>query len=122
MPGTKSKNTAESTGRLPPTPTPMTANSDAKVRKLFDPPAARPKVPAIRSVILKDHLRYLFHQPSEPKALELSANLLPQISHPSPQKTAPTNRPMFKASDKKGPWNWNSDTTGARINPPRSCV
>jgi len=48
----------ESMGRFPPTPTPITANKEAKVRKLGDPPAARPKTPAIKRVILKHHLYF----------------------------------------------------------------
>ena len=54
------RKTAESTGRLPPTPTPRTASRDASVRKLLEPPAAKPKIPAMRSVILKDHLKETF--------------------------------------------------------------
>lgn len=34
----------------------MTANKEASVRKLGDPPAARPNAPAINKVILKHHL------------------------------------------------------------------
>jgi len=50
------KKTAESTGIFPPTPTPTTASNEANVIKLFEPPAASPKIPVISSVKLKDHL------------------------------------------------------------------
>lgn len=55
--GMKSRNTAESTGRFPPTPRPSTASRDASVMKFGDPPAARPKTPARKRVMLNDHLR-----------------------------------------------------------------
>lgn len=96
------RNTAESTGRLPPTPTPSTARREARVTKFPEPPAARPNMPAMRRVRLKDHLR-------------------PQMSQPIPHTTAPTKRPMLDAKDKKGPLNWNSLITGARMSPPMSC-
>ena len=53
------KNTAESTGMLPPTPNPTTANREANVTKFGAPPAARPNTPAMNSVKLKGHLRCL---------------------------------------------------------------
>ena len=56
LPGTKSRNTAESTGMLPPTPNPTTANKEARVTKFGDPPAARPNTPAMNSVKLNGHL------------------------------------------------------------------
>lgn len=50
------RNTAESTGRFPPTPTPKVAINEARVTMFWEPPAARPKMPAMRRVKLKDHL------------------------------------------------------------------
>ena len=50
------KNTAESTGRLPPTPILHTAANDVKVTKLGEPPAAIAKTAVMKSVILKDSL------------------------------------------------------------------
>lgn len=41
---------------FPPTPNPTTAKRDARVKKLGEPPAARPNTPAIKSVKLKDQL------------------------------------------------------------------
>lgn len=103
VPGTKSRNTAESTGRLPPTPTPSTASKEANVRKLDEPPAASPNIPAMRSVTLKDQRR-------------------PHMSHPKLQNAAPTNSPTFMARERNGPWKSNSLMTGLKIRPPMSCT
>lgn len=41
---------------LPPTPTPTTAKSAARVTKFGEPPAAIAKTPDMPNVILYDHL------------------------------------------------------------------
>lgn len=115
------RKTAESTGMFPPTPTPMTASKDASVTKFDEPPEARPKIPAINNVMLKDHLQaefryhsYTFRCPGD------DTNRLPQMSHPRPQSMAPTRSPMFIASERNGPLNRNSAITGLKMRPPRS--
>ena len=61
--------------------------------KLGEAPAAVAKTPMISNVILKDHLEagneYARSQ-TQPVAY-----LRPQISDPTPQKTAPIRRPIF---------------------------
>lgn len=47
---------AESTGRLPPTPTDQQAASDERAIQFGDPPPARAKAPVMSSVILKEIL------------------------------------------------------------------
>ena len=86
---------AESTGRLPPTPTDHKAANVHIAAKLGDPAAIRPNTAVIPIVKLNAHLR-------------------PKISHPNPQNTAPTSNPMFCASVNSGAFDgWNSfDTTG----------
>lgn len=51
------KNTAESTGRLPPTPTLQSAANDVRATKFGEPPAATAKTAVMKSVMLNDHLR-----------------------------------------------------------------
>lgn len=101
----------------PPTPTPITANKEASATKLGAPPAASPNIPAMAKVMLKDHLGITWNIND---SRSVRKYLLPQISHPSPQNTAPTRRPTFEASDRKGPLKWNSLTTGARMSPLKS--
>ena len=65
--------------------------------KLGDPAAMRPKTAVTPIVRLKAHR-------------------LPKISQPKPQKMAPTRRPMFWASVRKGARvGWNSFLTGVKI-------
>jgi len=47
---------AESTGRLPPTPTDHTDTREISVREFWDAPATTAKIPMIRKVRLKDML------------------------------------------------------------------
>ena len=70
MPGTKSRNTAESMGRLPPTPRPSTARREARVMKFGEPPAANPNTPAKNSVMLNDHLQESVRQRIQPMRLQ----------------------------------------------------
>lgn len=78
-----SRNTAESTGKLPPTPMPSIPKRTPSVVKFCDPPAAMANTPEMKSVILNAHR-------------------LPTRSHPRPQNAAPTKNPMFAASERKG--------------------
>ena len=54
--GTNSRNTAESTGRFPPTPRFQVAMSEHSATAVGAPPAASANMPVIRRVRLKDHL------------------------------------------------------------------
>ena len=92
------RKTAESTGKLPPTPTLQTAAKEHSAIELGEPPAAMAKTPVMKSVMLKHHF-------------------LPQTSQATPQNAAPTRRPMFCPSLRNGPWKPNSFTTGSRIRP-----
>ena len=50
------KKTAESTGRLPPTPILHSAAKEHNVIEFGEAPAERPKIPVMKSVRLKDNL------------------------------------------------------------------
>lgn len=50
------RNTAESTGKFPPTPTVQVVAKAVRVMKLLEPPAAVPKTAVINKVILKEIL------------------------------------------------------------------
>jgi hypothetical protein len=52
------KKTAASTGMLPPTPKPTTANRAANVTKFADAPAQIPKIPVMKRVMLKEYLHH----------------------------------------------------------------
>lgn len=52
------RNTAESTGRFPPTPTDHTAAKEIRVMAFGEPPPANANTPTMRSVMLKDILRF----------------------------------------------------------------
>jgi hypothetical protein len=79
VPGRNSRNKAESTGRLPPTPTLQRAAKLPMAAKLGLLAAIMPKTAVMPIVKLKAHRR-------------------PKTSHPKPQNTAPKRRPMFCAS------------------------
>lgn len=88
---------AESTGRLPPTPTDQSAANTPIAAKLGDPAAIRPNTPVTPMVRLKAHRR-------------------PKMSHPKPQKTAPKRRPIFCDSVRSGARvGWNSFLTGVKM-------
>ena len=98
--GNEPRKTAESTGRLPPTPTDQTAAREHSATALGEPPAEMPNMAVMSRVMLKEIL------------LEVGlgcwykweiAHLRPHMSHPTPQTTAPTSRPMFWPSLRKGP-------------------
>jgi hypothetical protein len=72
--GKNSRNNAPSTGRLPPTPSPMHAYSAQTPIQVGPPPAARPKHPAKSRVMLK-------------------ASRRPKTSEAVPQNEAPRQRP-----------------------------
>jgi hypothetical protein len=76
-------NTAESTGRLPPTPKLHNAAKQPMAAKLGDPAAIIPKTAVIPRVAL-------------------NASLRPKISQPKPQNIAPARRPMFCARERRG--------------------
>jgi len=131
----KPRNTAESTGRfpiltpsilylgyeglsVPPTPTPITARSDANVIKLGEPPAARPKTPARNRVTLKHHLTKTQKRFILDSQVNISAtHRLPQTSQPKPQNIAPTSKPALAAKLRNGALKVNSSVTGARMRP-----
>ena len=82
-------------------------------------PAERAKRPVMKSVRLKDNL-------CPTKNVDMSQDiekflketyLRPQMSDPTPKTTAPTSKPMFCPSLRKGPWKANSLTTGVKIRP-----
>jgi hypothetical protein len=77
--GRNSRNSAPSTGKLPPTPNPRQLNSAAVPIQLGPPPAASPKAPARNSVKLKAKRR-------------------PTTSEAVPQKLAPMQRPKKRAN------------------------
>ena len=74
----------------PPTPTPTTAMNDAKVIKLGEPPAARPKTPARNRVILKHHL-------ASPKVI-FAENIENRVAAPSSQDIA-TKTPEYRTNE-----------------------
>jgi hypothetical protein len=113
--GDEPKKTAESTGRLPPTPILHTAAREHNAIESGDAPAATANTPVIKSVRLKANLRAR----SQINFMrgKKEAYLRPQTSDPMPQKTAPTSKPMFCPSLRKGPLKANSLTTGVRISP-----
>ena len=75
-----------------------TAAREHRAIESGEPPAAIAKMPVMKSVILKHHF-------------------LPHTSQATPQKAAPTRRPIFWPSLRNGPWNPNSFTTGERMRP-----
>ena len=91
------KKTAESTGRLPPTPILQTAAREHNATESGDAPAETANKPVIKSVKLKANLAKYAHASKsilrDKKKKE--AHLRPQTSDPMPQKTAPTSKPMF---------------------------
>lgn len=89
---------ALSTGRLPPTPMLQIDAKTQSTTKPGDPAAALANMPTRSSVELKE-IR------------------LPQISLPKPKTIAPTSKPMFCDSGRKGPRKWNSVVTGVRMRP-----
>ena len=114
------KNTAESTGRFPPTPTLSTAKSEQSVMSFGEAPAAVANTPVMKSVRLKHHLcvggdKQLLHVRS--RSMFEFAHFRPQMSQPTPQNAAPTSRPIFCASLRNGPWKLNSFTTGVKMRP-----
>jgi hypothetical protein len=115
----KPKKTAESTGRLPPTPTLQTAAREHNVIESGDAPAETANTPVIKRVRLKDNLDWRNKRtlPINFKRKEKEAHLRPHTSDPTPQKTAPTSKPMFCPSLRKGPLKANSLTTGVRMSP-----
>jgi hypothetical protein len=112
------KKTAESTGRLPPTPMLHTAAREHNVVIEFgEAPAERAKTPVMKSVRLKDNLMSMWVHKTE-KGLEGAFEYLrPQISDPTPKTTAPISKPMFCPSLRKGPLKANSLTTGVKMRP-----
>jgi hypothetical protein len=78
-PGKNSRKMAESTGKLPPTPTDQSAAKTPMAAKFGLLAASMPKTDVIAIVRLKAHRR-------------------PKMSQPKPQKTAPNSRPIFWAS------------------------
>lgn len=75
--------TAESTGRLPPTPKLHNAAKQPIAAKLGDPAAMRPKTAVTPSVTL-------------------NASRRPKMSQPKPQNIAPPRRPIFCARVRRG--------------------
>ena len=120
MMGSAPKNTAESTGGFPPTPTLSTAKSEHNAMSFGEAPAAVANTPVMKSVRLKHHLcvggdKQLLHV--RPRIMFEFAHFRPQTSQPTPQNAAPTSRPMFCASLRNGPWKLNSFTTGVKMRP-----
>ena len=76
--GKNSRNSAPSTGRFPPIPTPIEAYSAQVPIQLLPPPAASPNTPARKSVALK-------------------AGRRPMISDAIPQNEAPIHKPKNSA-------------------------
>ena len=74
---------AESTGRLPPTPTDHRAAKHPMAAKSGEPAEISPKTAVMPMVRLK-------------------AQRLPKISQPNPQNIAPNNKPIFWARDSRG--------------------
>jgi hypothetical protein len=111
------KKTAESTGRLPPTPMLHTAAREHNVIEFGEAPAERAKTPVMKSVRLKDNLMSTWVHNAE-KGLEGAFEYLrPQISDPTPKTTAPISKPTFCPSLRKGPLKANSLTTGVKMRP-----
>ncbi|KAG5335980.1 hypothetical protein C0989_012433 [Termitomyces sp. Mn162] len=92
------------------------AEKEQRETELGEPPAARAKIAVRRRVTLNDILGQI-------RSMELTLvrkeriYLRPQTSDPTPQKIAPTRRPIFWLSLRNGPLKPNSFTTGARIKP-----
>jgi hypothetical protein len=99
------KKTAESTGRLPPTPILHTAAREHNVIESGEAPAERAKRPVMKSVRLKDNLCPTrdVHMSQDIEKLLKETYLRPQMSDPTPKTTAPTSKPTFCPSLRKGP-------------------
>ena len=97
-PGRNSRKIAESTGKFPPTPTDHKAAKVPMAAKFGLLAAIIPKTAVIPMVRLKAHL-------------------LPKMSHPKPQNTAPKRSPMFWDKERRGGLvGLNSLATGVKIN------
>jgi hypothetical protein len=108
------KKTAESTGRLPPTPILHKAAREHNVIEFGEAPAESAKTPVMKSVRLKDNLcpTKTVHMSRDIEKILKETYLRPQTSDPTPKTTAPTSKPMFCPSLRKGPLKANSLTTG----------
>ena len=87
----------------PPTPAQVIVRREARLTKLGEPPAAKPKTAVARRVKLNDHLENDATLINHVRMTDFKKiDLRPQISHPMPQNMAPTRRPMLIPKDSKG--------------------
>jgi hypothetical protein len=94
------------------------AAREHNVIEFGEAPPDRAKMPVMKSVRLKESLMgvHVWLQDEKIEG-ETEWHLRPQISDPTPQKTAPTSKPMFCPSLRSGPLKVNSLITGVNIRP-----